>query len=120
MRGFPRPWPSMEHYTKLCTAVMTTACVAPGCPKKRRSISHIGQGRIGRPVGTLDRTPSRRRGDPLSDAFRCAGIVEFPCDGLGDHHLTMEDWEHIDVPGENQVIDRGRIGDDHYQSPSLW
>jgi spermidine synthase len=37
MRGFPRPWHGMEHYTKLCTAVMTTACVALGCPKKRRS-----------------------------------------------------------------------------------
>jgi hypothetical protein len=71
-------------------------------------------------LGTLDRTLCRGSDDPLPDEFRCAGIVEFPCHGLGNHHLTMQDREHIDVPGEDQVIDRGRVGDDHYQSPSLW
>ena len=31
----------------------------------------------------------------------------------------MQDWEHIDVPGEDQVIDWGRIGDDHHQTRAL-
>ena len=62
----------------------------------------------------------QEEGDPLPDALRCAGVAEFPCDGVGNHHLTMQDWEHIDVLGKDQVIDGGRIGDDHYQSPSLW
>ena len=78
------------------------------------AVSQVGQGRIGRLLGTLDRTLSRRSANPLPDELRCAGVAEFPDDGLGNHHLAMQAWEHIDVPDEDQVIDWRRIGDDHH------